>query len=79
MSSDYDRIREVGLVTGELRWPDMKTVRDKMRAQNICINGPRDGSYVSKAGTVHGPVVSGGKCQNCIDIADKSRKKTKAT
>ncbi len=42
--------------------------RDRLRSIGQCINGPEVG-IVSRLGTEHGPVVSGGKCQRCIDLA----------
>lgn len=40
----------------------MKVRRDALRAAKKCINGgPR-------SRVVHGPVVSGGRCQRCIDV-----------
>lgn len=53
---------------GQILHPDAKKLRDKKRAMKICINGPEDGSFVSKKGTVHGPVVASGKCQRCLDV-----------
>lgn len=40
--------------------------RAELRAAGMCINGPISG-FVGSHGTQHGPVVSGGKCQRCID------------
>jgi hypothetical protein len=38
-----------------------------LRAHGRCICGPLEG-FVSKNGIKHGPVVSGGRCQRCIDV-----------
>jgi hypothetical protein len=43
-----------------------------LRAHGRCINGPLDG-YVSKRGTVHGPVVRGSKCARCCAVHDGAR------
>jgi hypothetical protein len=55
--------------------PAQKVTRDQMRELGRCINGPRDldidPQTPSKSGIVHGPVVSGGKCQRCIDVHRK--------
>lgn len=50
--------------------PDQKIARDEMRAAGRCINGPRSGDphAPSKYGVIHGEVVSGGKCQRCLDV-----------
>jgi hypothetical protein len=49
---------------------------DRRRAlakANRCINGPLEDRPGKRHGIVHGPVVSGGKCQRCIDVAARSR------
>lgn len=43
--------------------------REKLRAANRCINGPLEDRPGKRGGVVHGPVVSGGKCQRCLDAA----------
>jgi hypothetical protein len=49
-------------VIAEVTHPKAKVRRDALRAAGLCINGgPR-----SKV--VHGPVVSGGRCQRCEDV-----------
>ncbi len=48
-------------------YPELKLRRDELRAAGLCINGPKAGG-VSKNGIAHGPVVSGGKCQRCVDV-----------
>jgi hypothetical protein len=49
-------------VITEVLHPKAKVRRDALRAAGLCINGgPR-----SKV--VHGPVVSGGRCQRCEDV-----------
>lgn len=54
--------------------PDAKLSRDQLRAENRCINGPRDPQKTKGLlGVEHGKVVSGGKCQRCIDVWKKSR------
>ena len=57
----------------EIAYPDMKLVRDRLRSEGVCINGPRDGSSISKNGVVHGPVVQGGRCQRCVEIWRQSK------
>ncbi len=60
----------------EVKHPDSKVVRDELRATGRCICGPRDpNTNVGKRhGVEHGPVVRGGRCQRCVDIAKKSRR-----
>ncbi len=41
--------------------------RDQRKAEGVCING------VPASLVKHGAVVSGGKCQRCIDVARASR------
>lgn len=48
-----------------------KLSRDEKRAAGLCINGPLSGN-VGKSGVVHGPVVSGGRCQRCLDAKARS-------
>lgn len=48
--------------------------RDVLRSLNVCICGPKSG-FVGKFGAVHGPVVRGGRCQRCLDIAKASHLK----
>ncbi len=44
-----------------------KARHDLLRALGRCINGPVE-DRPGKRGVVHGPVVSGGRCQRCIDV-----------
>ena len=55
--------------------PELKIQRDKLRAENRCINGPRDPAMAAgrAQGVVHGDVVRGGKCQRCIDVHSGER------
>jgi hypothetical protein len=40
-----------------------------LKAHGLCICGPGPGQgFTSRNGVVHGPVVSGGRCQRCIDL-----------
>jgi hypothetical protein len=59
----------------ELAYPKLKQKRDELRAQNRCICGPWDPSTNTgkRRGIEHGPVVRGGRCQRCWDVAKKSR------
>lgn len=43
--------------------------RRLLRDANRCINGPEVGQ-VGRKGVIHGPVVRGGKCQHCVDVAN---------
>lgn len=43
--------------------------RDRLRAANRCVNGPLEDRPGKRGGIVHGPVISGGKCQRCLDAA----------
>jgi hypothetical protein len=47
--------------------------RETLRALQRCINGPIEDRPGKRLGVVHGPVVSGGKCQHCVDVAKASR------
>jgi hypothetical protein len=50
----------------EVMHPKAKIRRDGLRAAKLCING---GWFLPRKGqVVHGPVVSGGKCQRCLDV-----------
>lgn len=40
--------------------------RIALKAYGLCICGPSQG-FVSRNGIVHGEVVSGGRCQRCIN------------
>jgi hypothetical protein len=46
--------------------------RARLRRAKKCINGPEVGN-VGRYGVEHGQVVSGGKCQRCLDVAAGSR------
>jgi hypothetical protein len=51
----------------EVLHPKAKIRRDALRAANLCINGgPR-----SKV--PHGEVISGGRCERCLDVYRRSR------
>ena len=67
--------RKRTLVNGVLvLYPRQKRMRDLLREEKRCINGPRDPNQVRGVGGVeHGPVVSGGKCQRCLDVCKASR------
>jgi len=53
----------------------MKVRRDELRRRRLCINGPLGQRRPSSRRVVaHGPVVSGGKCQYCIDVHRGSNK-----
>jgi hypothetical protein len=58
--------------SGEQRL-EMAIRRETLRALGRCINGPIDDRPGRRAGLVHGPVVSGGKCQRCVDVAHVSK------
>ena len=45
-----------------------KHFRGANRAAGRCINGPRVG-IVGARGIEHGPVIAGGKCRHCLDVA----------
>lgn len=52
---------------------DIEDRRDRLRAMNLCINGPAPWVTKPRPTTVeHGPVVSGGRCQRCLDIKRRS-------
>lgn len=58
-----------------IKHPDLKTSRDELRDTKRCINGPRKPTTnVGIRGVEHGPVVQGGKCQRCVDVAKESRR-----
>ncbi len=40
----------------------------QLRAANRCICGPIEDNVSRRCRVVHGPVVSGGKCQRCLDV-----------
>lgn len=55
----------------EVKHPKLQMRRDRLRALELCINGPLPvGERRNRrVGAVqHGPVVKGGKCQRCLDI-----------
>jgi hypothetical protein len=61
----------------DVRFPDDKERRDRLRAAGVCINGllpdelrKRFGNYSRVV--VHGPVVRHGKCQHCLDVHAKT-------
>ncbi len=56
----------------DLRLDNTARRRDLSKAGR-CINGPIEDRPGKRHGVVHGPVVSGGKCQRCIDVAKRSR------
>lgn len=49
------------------RRADSADAKTALRAAGRCICGPLSG-FISRRGTVHGPVVRGGKCQRCLDV-----------
>jgi hypothetical protein len=59
-----------------LKHPELKTERDGLRAARRCINGPRDPNQTKgrSRGVEHGAVVSGGRCQRCLDVAHPKKK-----
>lgn len=71
----------MGLSSQEVLYPDVKLRRDKMRDLEICINA----SYIfspnarppvrTKPRVEHGKPVRGGKCQRCLEVHAKSRKR----
>jgi hypothetical protein len=60
-------------VERELIHPKAKDRRDAMRAANVCINGTKVGAAPRPGRLVHGPVIQGGRCARCIDVAKMSR------
>lgn len=59
-------------MSAAVKHPALKARRDALRAAGRCICGPADGTTGAR-GVEHGPVVSAGKCQRCIDQHDGSR------
>lgn len=51
----------------------IKSRHDRLRAANKCINGPEVGNVSIRSGIEHGPVVSGGRCQRCVDAKKNGR------
>lgn len=58
--------------TDEGRRAESRTRKEQLREAGRCINGPLHG-FVSRRGTVHGPVVKAGKCARCVAVAAVSR------
>lgn len=57
----------------QVNHPKLKERRDRLRAEGRCINGPAPWSRSYRTQLVeHGPVVSGGRCQRCIDVKRRS-------
>lgn len=52
----------------DIRHPDVKAWRDRLRELNLCICGPAPWALHPRSRVEHGPVVSGGRCQRCIEI-----------
>ena len=61
--------------TTDVRFPDMKVRRDKLRALRYCICGPDapPGTPSKKYRIVHGEVVKGGRCARCVAIHKGTR------
>ncbi len=53
----------------EVAYPDRKRRRDSLKARGLCICGPDTLVSIN----AHGPIVSGGRCQRCQDVARASR------
>ena len=54
--------------TDETRRSESQDRKQALRDAGRCINGTLTGEPSKRTGTIHGPVVSGGKCARCIAI-----------
>ncbi len=58
--------------TAEERREISRDRKAKLRDAGRCINGPLFDGPSMRRHIVHGPVVSGGKCQRCLDVHEAS-------